>query len=134
MSNWIPNIESVEFANAIANVRVLWLNDKEGQKVTRDYRTSSLDNLKSQLRSTRVELEGSTPLIKELQPGVIDIEVTPVPPPEPTEVEIFINNWSKLQSALRKVNAGIIAKDAKEVTELLNLVISLYKPEYVGIA
>lgn len=126
-------IQSVEFIDA-SQAHVIAVVTDGSQKAVVDIVTSSLDTLKERCRqtldsvTTSQELKGLAPnQVLDLSPAVID--------PDPTEVAkgLFLTSYQKLQSALRKVTAGLLDADDPAIVQLRSDTSKLYTDIYLGI-
>jgi hypothetical protein len=61
------------------------------------------------------------------------IDLTAPPDPVPTPQQVFLQAYQQLQSGQRKITAGLLAADDKDVANLLATAKAAYDPAFVGI-
>jgi len=135
---WNAIIDTVQFNpnDGRGVVRVVWVNETEGQKTVKDYQLTNptVDGFLAMLRAEQASLESVTPFLKAVQPGPVDLTPPPPPPPpDPTPLQLFLTAYNAYASALRKVTAGVVSNDAKEVTVLHDAAVAAYDPAFAGI-
>jgi hypothetical protein len=92
------------------------------------------EQLRAQLARLNDAIASQAALKAIITPGaVIDLTPPVIVPPAPTPLQAFLTLWGQYQSALRKVTAGIVAGDAKEVVDLQAATVAAYDAAFVGI-
>ncbi len=102
------------------------------QKAERVIITASLDALKSQLRTTLTDITRAEDLKALPLNQPIDLSI-PDPDPGAVAQQAFLASYQQLQSAQRKVAAGLIKADDADLAALLAATQKLYLPAYLGI-
>lgn len=126
-------IQSVEFLDA-SQVHIIAVVTDGTQKAAVDVVTSSIETLKARCRQTLNAVTASQDL-KGLSAGqVLDLSPEVIPPnPEEVARGLFLTSYQKLQSALRKVAAGLLQADDVALTQLRADTAKLYSDAYLGI-
>ncbi len=104
------------------------------QKAPIDGIFTSPQQLQSVSAAKLTNIAGTTELAK--LPTQVELSfplVPPAPPPDPTPLQLFLESYQQLQSAQRKVTAGLIQADDPDLASLLAATQKLYLPAYLGI-
>lgn len=126
-------VQSVEFLDA-SQAHVVAVVTDGSQKAVVDLVTNSIDTLKERCRQT-LDAVSTVQGLKGLIPGQV-LDLTPtVIDPDPAEVAkgLFLTSYQRLQSALRKVSAGVIQEDDADLAQLRADTLKLYVPGYLGV-
>lgn len=100
-------------------------NDQTTDKVKKDLIAGDEKSLTLRIKGELQTLNSQSKIKDAVATGDVDLSDA-----TPTDEETYFANLRKLTEASRLVSLKVIAEDAKEYTDLLNLVQGQYKSEY----